>query len=298
MLFEGSEKKVEIMLCDGMSLRPLRPQWERVVAASKATILSTISNDHMDAYLLSESSLFVYDRAAVMITCGTTSLAAAVEEMTRFIPSEDVRLLMFERKNEYFPEHQPTQFDDDVARLQRLFPGNVANLGKLGDHHIRLFHHAHPSFSPPAGDMTLEVLMHDLSPRAREIFSRKNLSRDALYTETGIDQIIEGVRCDDFLFEPMGYSLNAIAGDAYYTIHVTPEDVCSYASFETNMPISGDVATVVNRVLRIFEPANCSLLLFKQEQPEIDELANYACRSVADSHYHGYHVRFRNYSRQ
>ena len=39
----------------------------------------------------------------------------------------------------------------------------------------------------------------------------------------------------DVLFEPCGYSLNAMKGDTYYTMHVTPEEDFSYASFETNL---------------------------------------------------------------
>ena len=63
MFFEGSEKKIEVVFQD--SLESLRQQptstWETLVEKSGAKILSKISNDKMDAYLLSESSLFVYD---------------------------------------------------------------------------------------------------------------------------------------------------------------------------------------------------------------------------------------------
>ena len=46
----------------GPSLRELgRPFWDEVVRRSRAQVLSVISNDACDAYLLSESSLFVLD---------------------------------------------------------------------------------------------------------------------------------------------------------------------------------------------------------------------------------------------
>ena len=298
LAFEGSEKKVEIILAPGASLRPMRQQWEKVVAASGATILSSLSNPCMDAYLLSESSLFVYDRAAIMITCGTISLVEAVEEMCRFIPPDEIRMLMYERKNEYFPDQQPTQFDDDVVRLQEMFPGDVADLGSLGGHHIRLYHHAKQGFQPPHGDMTLEILMHDLSDEVRALFGRQDLTRELLYEATGIQQILPEVACDDYLFKPMGYSLNATNAEDYYTIHVTPEDICSYASFETNYTFDGDIEAMVERVLAIFQPTNFSLLFFNQEQPELEALKGYSIQGVEDSHYHGYHVRFRNYTRQ
>ncbi|MEZ6189114.1 MAG: hypothetical protein R3F62_29460 [Planctomycetota bacterium] len=45
------------------------PVWERVVEAARAQILSQISTSQCDAYLLSESSLFVYDDRFALITC-------------------------------------------------------------------------------------------------------------------------------------------------------------------------------------------------------------------------------------
>lgn len=58
----------------------------------------------------------------------------------------------------------------------------------------------------------------------------------------------------DHLFEPCGYSMNGCAnGDAYWTIHITPEAHCSYASFETNYK-EGGYGEIIKRVINVFKP--------------------------------------------
>ncbi|KAF9529310.1 S-adenosylmethionine decarboxylase [Crepidotus variabilis] len=60
-------------------------------------------------------------------------------------------------------------------------------------------------------------------------------------------------------------------GEGYYTIHVTPEDGWSYASFECNVPLSSkrshngkipDLQTLVKRVVNIFQPGRITVSLF------------------------------------
>lgn len=48
--------------------------------------------------------------------------------------------------------------------------------------------------------------------------------------------------------------MNGLQHDKFYTIHITPEASCSYASFETNI-ISWDYVDLVERVLAIFQPS-------------------------------------------
>lgn len=298
MLFEGSEKKVELILCeDGPSLRSNCERWDTVVAASNATILSSVSNECFDAYLLSESSLFVYDRSVVMITCGTTSLARAVIAMLDFVPKEDIRLLTYERKNEYFPEAQLTDFDEDVARLQEHIPGSTRVLGNPKGNHVRLFHASH-NFTPPENDMTLEVLMHGISGPAKELFNKHGLKRVELYEKTGINEIFPNFQCDDYIFDPVGYSLNAIGGDSYYTFHVTPEEGHSYASFETNFTFHEELEETVKRVIDIFKPESFTMVLFDQHGLCLPEsFDGYERGKHMVERACGYDIRYRNFLR-
>ncbi len=54
---------------------------------------------------------------------------------------------------------------------------------------------------------------------------------------SGIQDLIPGAFIHEFLFEPCGYSCNALIDDSYFTIHVTPQAGCSYVSFETDYPM-------------------------------------------------------------
>nr|POE87400.1 s-adenosylmethionine decarboxylase proenzyme [Quercus suber] len=76
-------------------------------------------------------------------------------------------------------------------------------------------------------------------------------------------------RIDSYLFTPCGYSANGVVpmpGDVesthYWTVHVTPEPQCSYASFETNVPSSRPV-DIVQQVVGIFKPGRFSVTLFE-----------------------------------
>ena len=80
MFFEGSEKKAEVIVDLGeKSLRSIDESfWSQLVSKCEATILSKISNESCDAYLLSESSLFVFDDRFTILTCGQTVLINSI----------------------------------------------------------------------------------------------------------------------------------------------------------------------------------------------------------------------------
>ena len=91
MFFEGSEKKVQIIVNEKkLSLLTgiADAFWHGFVNSSGAKILSTIESNHCKAFLLSESSLFIWPHKLILITCGTTQLIKAIEffihEFTNF----------------------------------------------------------------------------------------------------------------------------------------------------------------------------------------------------------------------
>lgn len=303
MFFEGPEKKAEIVVGPGCpSLRSLGPaRWEAIVAKSRSKILSRIGNEHCDAYLLSESSLFVFDEWALMLTCGRTTLVPSLLEILNHVPPQKVRSLIYERKNEHFPHLQRTGFFEDARELHRRLPGKAFRFGSQDEHHICIFHADLP-YRPTPDDFTLEILMHGINDRAREIFcSGLRHTSDYIRDKTGIREIYPGFLVDDRVFQPQGYSLNAIRAREYYAIHVTPEEAGSYASFETNRRLDADsMNETLDRMLSIFAPQSFDLVLFQHEaRPTILDALGYHPRAeVRHDLSCGYRVSFHHYSKR
>ena len=91
-------------------------------------------------------------------------------------------------------------------------------------------------------------------------------------------------RVDAYLFTPCGFSANGVipspdAGGSthYFTVHVTPEPHCSYASFETNVPASQtgrETADVIQQVVGIFKPGRFSVTLFEAKDVVDEDASN------------------------
>lgn len=162
----------------------------------------------------------------------------------------------------------------------------------------------------PTQDYTIEIMMTHLSAKARAAFftpdyvdstgnsdTTPGSYAQQLSNDLGICDIFPRhlTRLDAYSFDPCGYSSNALikwdnrdvqladtpakGGEGYYTIHVTPEEGWSYASFECNVPIAPkkrskeskktdnddgipDLRTLIQRVVRIFEPGKLTMTLF------------------------------------
>jgi len=300
--FEGTEKKVELVIDPELpSLRQRGESfWRDIVVRARAEVLSCVSGSRCDAYLLSESSLFVFDHKMIMITCGRTTLPEAVLALLETVPPERVRLMIYERKNEIYPHRQPTCFFDDVRRLREPLPGTAWQLGHEDEHHLYLYH-LDRCYEDDPDDATVEVLMYGLDDEVRTHFRTGDAKdTEAVRRRTGLDRVLPGFQVDDHLFQPGGYSLNAIRDDVYYTIHVTPEDVSSYASFETNQRFDSRdaLAATVRQVLDAFRPRSWDLVVFDRRGDRSIESNGYHLHSrVSQSLNCGYRVRFMNFHR-
>ncbi|KAJ3071382.1 spermidine resistance protein [Podochytrium sp. JEL0797] len=294
--------------------RVARPVWESMLDIVQCKVLSVITNEHADAYLLSESSMFVYANRVILKTCGTTTLLHAVPRILEIAAAiagmQGVEALFYSRKAFLFPERQVYphgKWGDEVAYLDGVFDEEEGSwetsgyvVGKVNGDHWCMYQ-ATPlvkvlnangdevlvsSQDVEGGEedeeeeeVTLEIMMQDLNPEVTKLFWRSEEEQrqakeqeelDAVYgkldlsglvslakqpqgingvhknvrkaerrllKETGIQDIYPCSMVDDFLFDPCGYSLNGLLGPYYWTIHVTPEDICSYASFETTIPV-------------------------------------------------------------
>ncbi|KAI9596260.1 S-adenosylmethionine decarboxylase [Syncephalis fuscata] len=358
--FEGPEKLLEIWFLPNATatysklsgvfaqngLRAVRREvWENMLDVVRCKILSRIQSESVDAYLLSESSMFVYPHKLILKTCGTTTLLKALPAILRIAARaglDNVWRVFYSRKSFMFPERQEyphSGWNDEAKFLDQLFvDGSAYLVGKISMDHWYLYLTAprdnclrqavdlndgqtvegdllsmpdcpftciaslnendtaanaepfglptptsekgsgHDAILAPEEDQTVEILMTGLDiEHAQRFYFRSGESEGSLGgkrvdEETGLDKIDTKAIMDSYLFVPCGYSMNALRGENYFTIHVTPEPGYSYASFETNVPFSGGnkaVTELVRQVIDIFQPSKFSVTVFKS-QPKMD----------------------------
>ena len=296
MHFEGPEKKIEIIVSRKMnSLRKLHI-WPQIVNCANAKILSSISNNYCDAYILSESSLFVYDDSFTMITCGKTSLVKAIIEFSKNISPDLIESLIFERKNEISPNAQATSFLDDVNLLHKVFHGKAFRFGDENDHHI-LIYHLGKAFKPEKDDVTLEILMHGISKNISSLFTHDQ-NKSNITKILKLNELFPDFAIDEYFFNPAGYSLNGIKNNKYFTLHVTPQEVGSYISLETTFFSPRTVKKLISSILSIFKPKSCDIVLFQNSYLNNIKCKNYFLRCNSKNKLScGYHIQYLNYSK-
>jgi len=255
-----------------------------------------MSNDHLDAYVLSESSLFVYPYMLVLKTCGTTTLLRCIKVLIE--QAHKIGLVLdwigYSRKNFLFPDdqlfphtsfHQEINYINRHKHLSHSLAGNGYTLGPVTNDHwfVWVADRTNRMNSQIDTDRVINIMMFDIEQSVSAKFNfdvyEKEGDKDstgaittdasrrismAMTKSAGIDQLVPGATIDPRAFEPCGYSMNAILYNSYSTMHVTPEENCSYASFETNQKLQS-YHSLINNVVRTFKPKRFILTMMADE---------------------------------
>lgn len=329
-VFEGPEKTLEVVFRSAngapveaaaavqpdeerVGLRRLsRADLDRVCARARCTILSRVSNRYLDAYVLSESSLFVYPYMLVLKTCGTTTLLrclAVLIELGRKVGLE-LDWVGYSRKNFNFPGdqafphqsfHQELEYLYSHRNLCERLDGNGYTLGPVTGDHWFVFvadQTIRSKLCDLDTDRVLNIMMFDIDQSVTEIFyynayekkehpdeTKEDALRRISMAQTkaaGIDALCPGAIIDPCAFEPCGYSMNAILFRSYSTMHITPEEGSSYASFETNQRVTS-YESLINNVVRSFRPKRFVMTLMADEAGLVQMKENPLTGSAASS---------------
>ena len=300
--FEGNEKRLEIDLVPIEGTTPIdfpRKFWDDIMVLVSATILDYQSTGSMEGYILSESSLFVTANRITLITCGTTVLLNCLEMLLRGLKEKgrEVEYMQYSRKNFSFPWQQPAMHRSIAAEYTTLktnFPaGSPYILGPLDkDHYFTFVMDNINRDAREEIDMQLNIVMYDICEDvSKQFYSDRDSTTSELTAtirkNTGLARLFDSCEVvQDQVWVPCGYSANAMSGVEYWTTHITPEQHCSYASFETNAAYPS-YTPLVTEVLEIFKPKKCTLIMLIDEE----SLAGQTRRrgeTIGDTSYDGY----------
>ncbi|ALC47646.1 SamDC [Drosophila busckii] len=334
--FEGVEKLLEVWFAESSAgtgdLRNIsRLDWENLLCHVKCEIISFTKNDLIDAFLLSESSMFVSRRRWILKTCGTTTPLKCLDQLLQLAREQGYTVvtdIYYSRKNFTKPEVQNAPhrgFYEEVYYLDTLFPeGRSYCLGSINQECWYLYTFSKPELKAlpdviaeeaiikdtTEPDQTIEILMQNLDQDVMSCFSKSKFTngREAAIA-TGIQHILPDMLIDDFLFDPCGYSMNGInERGEYMTIHITPEEKFSYVSFESNVDLA-NYTKLINHVIKTFKPgkflvtifANKSSLAYetmKELESEYSTLSNWQRNDMQCCNFPLYNLLFAQYSRK
>lgn len=229
----------------------------------------------------------------VLKTCGTTTLlrcVATLIELGRKIGLE-IDWVGYNRKNFNFPGdqmfphgsfHQEMDYLYSHRNLCERLNGNGYTLGPVTSDHWFVFvaDHTKRYVEDNDTDRVLNIMMFDIDQEVAQKFYYDKYEARITDDETeeeatkrismeqtkaaGIDNLVAGAHIDPRAFEPCGYSMNAILFHSYSTMHITPEEGSSYASFETNQKLSS-YTPLVSNVVRAFRPKRFVMTLMADE---------------------------------
>lgn len=217
--FEGPEKLLEVWFSASATTLPAscvpgglkavtRDIWEPMLDLVQCKVLSVINSNDIDAYLLSESSMFVFPHKIILKTCGTTTLLAGLQRLldiavdyAGFPIGVKPWRVFYSRKNFMFPDAQKAPhktWQDEMKYLDNHFEnGSAYQIGPMnGDHwflymfgqeHNQVIETGHHSATEEFEDETLEILMTNLDRKqARQFYKTSFVDQNNSLRTDGI----------------------------------------------------------------------------------------------------------------
>lgn len=212
--FEGPEKLLEIWLWESENHIPkeysseglrsiLLERWVEILDLVNCKILSMKSSKYMDAYLLSESSLFVFPHKIILKTCGTTTTLACLDKVFEVInedyfknnfsfKSVDAHQVFYSRRSFMFPDkqiHVHKDWKHEIYLLNKYFKdGKSYIVGDFNsDDHWYLYKAGNGSIGT-GKDQTFEILMTELDPQcASQFVTTRKPGADSLYESDNLE---------------------------------------------------------------------------------------------------------------
>ncbi|ODV62195.1 adenosylmethionine decarboxylase SPE2 [Ascoidea rubescens DSM 1968] len=258
--FEGPEKLLEIWLTphendlnveNGLRSVPLF-EWQNLLDIINCKILSLKKSENLDAYILSESSLFVYNNRIILKTCGTTTTLLSIDYFFKICEKYlhwNIKFfkkpfkIFYSRRKFMFPHKQIGLHKDwnlEVQYLDSFFEdGSSYIVGKSNKDHWHLYTNGNSNLvqfpinnglpSPSVfkfNDETFEILMTGLSTEASRQFFTNEIFKNNLSGNSNLhtDGHILGLKTSKFTQLNNIYNTDAIIHDAF---SFTP---CGYSS--------------------------------------------------------------------
>jgi ornithine decarboxylase len=277
--FEGPEKTLmlEFKRTKAGSLLDISDDtWSAILKKANCEILSKVESKPVKksrrqrgvtAFLLSESSLFVYDNRVVLKTCGQTTPLAAMPELLELGGKKGgsggprhVSTVLYSHPAYFRPELQEPlyrHFDSECRFLESYFPeGQAHHLGQKG-RGVDLFVANYLPTDVLSDFVQAEVYVTGLGPDALTKFGQ---AKCEAVTEFWDVQNCEHL--DEFRFEPYGYSANALRTSFYSTAHASPQASCSYMSWSTNAPLPpSELGDFLENVVKLADGAHVTVYL-------------------------------------
>ncbi|PKH01644.1 S-adenosylmethionine decarboxylase [Psychromonas sp. MB-3u-54] len=257
MFYEGTEKRLEIITTEMDLLQLPEAFWQQMVEQADAFIISKIENIQLKAYLLSESSLFVWHNKLLLITCGNTHLVKAAQFFQKQFDKRVIQSLLFHRHQAQLPDLQKSSFAQDTVLLKTHLQGETKHW--QGNYRGDLFLFGE---SPTGAVKTKQILMlHGLCGNFACSLQSGSVSQQLIASRLAVLRFFPCLQTDQFTFSPKGYSLNALAGEQYLTLHITPEKLSTYLSVESSF--EAQVMQPFNEHLHaLFRPQQSHLMSF------------------------------------